>query len=108
LGVLVQLFDDIADGQMNTVFLATLKRYHSLNDSLRHPGRFEKCIELSVPDIKGRSEILTKQINFPHNLSQEDIDGLSRKSHGYSGSDLNLLCREAKRSAILRMEESGT
>lgn len=73
----------------------------ALDPALRRPGRFDRELEIPVPDVAGRREIL--QIHsrgMP--LQDVDLDELARQTHGYVGADLAALCREAAMAALHR------
>ncbi|MCL5037584.1 MAG: CDC48 family AAA ATPase [Chloroflexi bacterium] len=71
-----------------------------LDPALRRPGRFDREIEISVPDKNGRMEIL--QIHTRGMPLSEDVnlEKLAEMTHGYVGADLEALCREAAMSAL--------
>jgi SpoVK/Ycf46/Vps4 family AAA+-type ATPase len=73
----------------------------SLDPAMRRPGRFDREIEISPPSIKDRYNILTNILaNYPNCLTTEDVISVSEISHGYVGSDLNLLCKESYLNSI--------
>ncbi|KAG4304011.1 hypothetical protein PORY_002534 [Pneumocystis oryctolagi] len=97
---LLTLMDGMnSSGQI--VVVGATNRPNTLDEALRRPGRFEKEIEIGVPDADARLEIL--KLNFdkmPHNLNKDDIENLAKRTHGYVGADLTSICREAAISAI--------
>jgi transitional endoplasmic reticulum ATPase len=66
-----------------------------VDPALRRPGRFDREVEISVPNIDARLEIL--QIHTRGMPLSEDVvlPDLARRLHGYTGADLRALCREA-------------
>jgi len=71
-----------------------------LDPALRRPGRFDREIEISIPDKNGRLEIL--QIHSRGMPLSEDVNSekIAEITHGYVGADLEALCREAAMTAL--------
>ena len=70
-------------------------RPNAIDPALRRPGRFDREIEIKVPDKRGRLEIL--QIHT-HNMPLDpavDQDRVAAVTHGFVGADLEYLCKEA-------------
>jgi transitional endoplasmic reticulum ATPase len=82
--------------------LGATNRSESLDPALRRPGRFDREIEIGVPNVEGRLEIL--QIHTRGMPLSEDIDlqELAARLHGYTGADIKALCREAAMKALRR------
>src|ERR671936_1605299 len=98
---LLALMDGMSDrGQV--IVLGATNRSESLDPALRRPGRFDREIEIGVPNVKGRLEIL--QIHTRGMPLSEDIDlkHLASELHGYTGADIKALCREAAMKALRR------
>jgi transitional endoplasmic reticulum ATPase len=79
---------------------------NSIDPALRRPGRFDREIAISIPDQKGRLEILSIHTRgMP--LSQDvDLDKLAKVTHGFVGADLEALCREAAMNALRKIMPS--
>jgi transitional endoplasmic reticulum ATPase len=98
---LLALMDGMSDrGQV--IVLGATNRSESLDPALRRPGRFDREIEIGVPNVEGRLEIL--QIHTRGMPLSEDIDlqKLAARLHGYTGADIKALCREAAMKALRR------
>jgi transitional endoplasmic reticulum ATPase len=98
---LLALMDGMSDrGQV--IVLGATNRPESLDPALRRPGRFDREIEIGVPNAEGRLEIL--QIHTRGMPLSEDIDlqELAAELHGYTGADIKALCREAAMKALRR------
>nr|MDQ3883326.1 AAA family ATPase [Thermoproteota archaeon] len=98
---LLALMDGMSDrGQV--IVLGATNRSESLDPALRRPGRFDREIEIGVPNVEGRLEIL--QIHTRGMPLSEDIDlqELATRLHGYTGADIKALCREAAMKALRR------
>ncbi|MFH0972347.1 MAG: CDC48 family AAA ATPase, partial [Candidatus Micrarchaeota archaeon] len=85
------------------VVIAATNRPNAIDPALRRPGRFDREIEIGVPDKKGRKEIL--QIHTRGMPLQDDVslDDLSQITHGFVGADLQSLCKEAAMKSLRRM-----
>ena len=98
---LLALMDGMSErGQV--IVLGATNRPESLDPALRRPGRFDREIEIGVPNAEGRLEIL--QIHTRGMPLSEDIDlqELASELHGYTGADIKALCREAAMKALRR------
>jgi transitional endoplasmic reticulum ATPase len=82
--------------------IGATNRPGALDQALRRPGRFDREIEISVPDKKGRYEVI--QIHTRGMPLAEDVDlkKLSDMTHGYTGADLSALGRETAMKALRR------
>ena len=66
----------------------------TLDSALRR--RFEKRIYIPLPDLEARMYLIRKKLKgLDKNLTEEDIRYVGQKSEGYSGSDLEILCKDA-------------
>ncbi|MEM3465417.1 MAG: CDC48 family AAA ATPase [Candidatus Jordarchaeales archaeon] len=84
------------------IVIGATNRPNALDPALRRPGRFDREIEISVPDKQGRFEIL--QIHARGMPLADDVDlyQLAASTHGFVGADLEALCREAAMKALRR------
>jgi|GEM_PF-24645 len=88
------------------IVLAATNRPNALDEALRRPGRFDREIDIGVPDKSGRKEILKIHTRNMPLLEDVNLDELAEKTYGYVGADLAALSREAAMSVIRRnMEE---
>ena len=98
---LLSLMDGLeARGQV--IVIGATNRPDDVDEALRRPGRFDREIEIGVPDKKGRLEILqihTRSMPLEENL---DIERLAAVTHGFVGADLAALAREAAMHALAR------
>lgn len=75
--------------------IAATNRPNSIDLSLRRFGRFDREIDLGVPDVAGRKEILqihTREMKLDDTVN---LDILARETHGFVGADLAELCTES-------------
>ncbi|MBS7633376.1 CDC48 family AAA ATPase [Candidatus Bathyarchaeota archaeon] len=98
---LLALMDGLS-GRGNVIVIGATNRPGALDPALRRPGRFDREIEIAVPDKQGRYEIL--QIHTRGMPLAEDVDlkKLSDMTHGYTGADLSSLSRETAMKALRR------
>ncbi|XP_010609484.1 ATPase family protein 2 homolog isoform X2 [Fukomys damarensis] len=103
---LLTLMDGIGseatEGQV--LVLGATNRPQALDAALRRPGRFDKEIEIGVPNAQDRLDILQKLLRrIPHLLTKTELLQLANSAHGYVGADLKALCNEAGLCALRRV-----
>jgi len=79
---------------------------NSLDPALRRPGRFDREIAISIPDQRGRLEILQIHTRGMPLAQDVDLGKLSQITHGFVGADLEALCREAAMNALRKIMPS--
>ena len=84
----------------NVVVMAATNRPNSIDPALRRFGRFDREVDIGIPDPTGRLEIL--QIHTKNMKLAEDVDleSIAAETHGYVGSDVASLCSEAAMQQI--------
>jgi transitional endoplasmic reticulum ATPase len=98
---LLALMDGMSD-RGNVIVLGATNRPDSIDPALRRPGRFDREIEIGVPNAEERFEILgihTRGMPLAHDI---DLQGLASELYGYTGADIKALCREAAMKALRR------
>ncbi|KAI0072999.1 AAA family ATPase [Panus rudis PR-1116 ss-1] len=91
------------DGKDRVVVVATTNRPNAIDPALRRPGRFDREIEVGIPDAEARTAILNVLLRkTPHSLTPEEIRIVASRAHGYVGADLSAVVREAGTAAIKR------
>ncbi|KAF4621779.1 hypothetical protein D9613_012097 [Agrocybe pediades] len=107
VATLLTILDGIEDGNGGdgvhdrVVVIGTTNRPNAIDPALRRPGRFDREIEIGIPDVEARLAILNVLLhNTPHNISPEDLHALASKMHGYVGADITAVVREAGTIAI--------
>ncbi|MEI6731069.1 MAG: CDC48 family AAA ATPase [archaeon] len=83
------------------VVIGATNRVNSIDPALRRPGRFDREVEISVPDKPGRLNILKIHTRTMPLDKSVNLDMLAGKTHGFVGADLNALTKEAA-MAVLR------
>jgi transitional endoplasmic reticulum ATPase len=98
---LLSLMDGIGT-RGNIIVIGATNRPNAIDPALRRPGRFDREIEIGVPDKKGRLETL--QIHTRNMPLAKDVElkKLSEITHGYTGADIAALCRESAMKALRR------
>ena len=98
---LLALMDGMSDrGQV--IVLGATNRPESLDPALRRPGRFDREIEIGVPNAEGRLEILQIHTRGMPLSEEMNLQELASELHGYTGADIKALCREAAMKALRR------
>lgn len=99
---LLSLMDGL-NSRGKVVVIGATNRPNSIDEALRRPGRFDREIEIGIPDRNGRYEIL--QIHTRGMPLTEDVDlqRLADRTHGYAGADLSALCKEAAMASLRRI-----
>jgi transitional endoplasmic reticulum ATPase len=85
------------------VVIGATNRPNALDPAIRRPGRFDREIEINIPNRMGRLEILqihTRGMPFGNDV---DLERLADLTHGYAGADLAALCKEAAMHALRRI-----
>jgi transitional endoplasmic reticulum ATPase len=99
---LLSLMDGL-QSRGKVIVIAATNRPNAIDPALRRPGRFDREIEIKVPDKRGRLEIL--QIHA-HNMPLEsdvDQEKIAAVTHGFVGADLEYLCKEAAMRCLRRL-----
>lgn len=94
---------DGLEARGKVVVIAATNRPNALDPALRRPGRFDREIEIRVPDKRGRLEVL--QIHTRNMPLDKDVDQdrIAAVTHGFVGADLEYLCKEAAMKCLRRL-----
>ncbi|KAL5721329.1 Cell division control protein 48 E [Ranunculus cassubicifolius] len=96
---LLTLMDGLKS-RAHVIVMGATNRPNSIDPALRRFGRFDREIDIGVPDEVGRLEVLrihTKKMKLSDNV---DLERISKNTHGYVGADLAALCTEAALQCI--------
>jgi transitional endoplasmic reticulum ATPase len=96
----------LMDGLMargDVVVIAATNREDALDPALRRPGRFDREIEIGVPDRAGRKEVLQIHTRGMPLAEDVDLDEIANTTYGFVGADLAALGREAAMSTLRRI-----
>lgn len=96
---LLTLMDGLKPASKVVVMAAT-NRPGVIEPALRRPGRFDRELDMGIPDEKGRLEILQIKTRDMKLGTDVDLELLAKNTHGYVGADLQQLCMEAALECI--------
>ncbi|WP_406535427.1 CDC48 family AAA ATPase [Methanobrevibacter sp.] len=85
------------------VVIGATNRPDSLDPALRRPGRFDREIEIGVPDSEERKEVLEIHTRNMPLADDVDLDKIANTTHGFVGADLESLCKEAAMRVVRRI-----
>ncbi len=98
---LLALMDGL-ESRGDVVVIGATNRPHALDPALRRPGRFDREIEVPLPDKQGRFEILQIHTRSMPLGKDVDLNKVAETTHGYTGADIAALVREAALNALRR------
>ena len=104
---LLSLMDGLK-GRGEVIVIAATNRPNAIDEALRRGGRFDREIEIGIPDMNGRLEILqvhTRGMPLSPELNGEGNDAgelkrIAERTHGFVGADMSSLCKEAAMHAL--------
>lgn len=106
VATLLTLMDGIgSNGRL--VIVAATNRPNSIDIALRRPGRFDREVEIGIPGVEARHDILKlylKKIKH-HTLTKDEISNIASKTHGYVGADIASLCEQSVSKVYDRMKD---
>ncbi len=94
---------DGLESRGKVVVIGATNRQNAIDPALRRPGRFDREIEIGIPDREARREILEIHTRGVPLSENSDIDKLADMTHGYVGADLAALVKEAAMRALRRV-----
>ena len=98
---LLTLLDGM-EGRDNVVVIGATNRRDAIDPALRRPGRFDRELEIGVPNKEGREEIINIHTRGMPISDDFDIDWLLDNSYGFVGADISALVRESAMKALRR------
>src|SRR5256714_2480840 len=99
---LLSLMDGMSS-RGKVVVIGATNRVNAIDPALRRPGRFDREIEIGVPDRNGRLEVLQIHTRGMPLAKDVNLDKLADISHGFVGADLQALAKEAAMRALRRV-----
>jgi transitional endoplasmic reticulum ATPase len=96
---LLTLMDGLKS-RAHVIVMGATNRPNSIDAALRRFGRFDREIDIGVPDEVGRLEVLRIHTRNMKLAEDVDMEAVSRDTHGYVGADLAALCTEAALQCI--------
>jgi len=85
------------------VVIAATNRPDSIDPAIRRPGRFDREIEIGIPDTEGRFDILSIHTRGMPIDEKVDLKQISKITHGFVGADLEVLSKEAAMRSLRRI-----
>jgi transitional endoplasmic reticulum ATPase len=85
------------------VVIAATNRPDSIDPALRRPGRFDREIEIGIPDDEGRFDILSIHTRGMPIDDKVNLKQISKTTHGFVGADLEVLAKEAAMRSLRRI-----
>ena len=99
---LLSLMDGLAS-RGEVIVIAATNRPNSLDPAIRRGGRFDREMEIGIPDKNGRLEILYVHTRGMPLSEDVDLEGIAERTHGFVGADLASLCKEAAMHTLNRL-----
>ncbi|SFS99663.1 CDC48 family AAA ATPase [Halostagnicola kamekurae] len=99
VGQLLTLMDGL-DARGEVIVIGATNRVDSIDPALRRGGRFDREIQIGVPDEEGRKEILQVHTRGMPLADDVRIDKIAARTHGFVGADLDAVASEAAMAAI--------
>lgn len=99
---LLSLMDGMSS-RGKVVVIGATNRVNAIDPALRRPGRFDREIEIGVPDKEGRFEILQIHTRGMPLSKDVDLEKLASMSHGFVGADLHALAKEAAMRSLRKV-----
>ncbi|MFH1224495.1 MAG: CDC48 family AAA ATPase [Candidatus Diapherotrites archaeon] len=93
---------DGMEARGDIVVIAATNRINSLDEALRRPGRFDREIEIGVPDRNGRMKILQIHTRDMPLAKDVNLEHYANITHGFVGADLEVLAKESAMKALRR------
>jgi transitional endoplasmic reticulum ATPase len=101
---LLTLMDGL-DPRGELVVIGATNRVDTVDPALRRGGRFDREVEIGVPGVAGRREILDVHTRRMPLADEVDLDRLAERTHGFVGADLKVLSTEAAMAALRRRDD---
>jgi transitional endoplasmic reticulum ATPase len=99
---LLNIMDGL-EARGKVVVIGATNRPNALDPALRRPGRFDREIEIGLPDRRGRLEILQIHTRGMPLSKDVKLDEIADRTHGFVGADLGAVCKEAAMGALRKV-----
>ncbi len=99
---LLTLMDGL-EARGKLVVIGATNRQNALDPALRRPGRFDREIEIGIPNQEGRFDILQIHTRGMPLTDDVDLESLAKVTHGFVGADLEALAKEAAMRSLRRV-----
>ena len=94
---------DGLEARGKVVVIGATNRVNSIDPALRRPGRFDREIEIGIPDEEGRLDILHIHTRGMPLTDDVKLEYFAKITHGFVGADLESLCKEAAMRSLTRV-----
>jgi len=94
---------DGLEARGKVVVIGATNRANALDPALRRPGRFDREIEIGIPNRDARRAVLQIHTRGMPLAKDVDLDRIADLTHGYVGADLAALCKEAAMNALRKL-----
>jgi len=94
---------DGLEARGKVVVIGATNRVNSIDPALRRPGRFDREIEIGIPDEEGRLDILHIHTRGMPLTDEVKLEYFAKITHGFVGADLESLCKEAAMRSLTRV-----
>jgi transitional endoplasmic reticulum ATPase len=98
---LLTLLDGL-ESRENVIVIAATNRPNDIDEALRRPGRFDREIEIGMPDKQARKEILQIHTRGMPLAKDVDLNKIAEITYGFTGADIQMLCKESALKALKR------
>lgn len=105
LNQLLVEMDGLGSGEMQILVIGATNRPEALDQALVRPGRFDRVVQVELPDLEGRRQILKLHLKNKPLHEEVCIEKVARETFGFSGAHLESLANEA---AILALREEAS
>ncbi|MCY4251990.1 MAG: AAA family ATPase, partial [Thaumarchaeota archaeon] len=99
---MLSLMDGL-EARGKVIVISATNRPNAIDPALRRPGRFDREIEIKVPNKKGRKDILAIHTRTMPLSDDVNLERVAAISHGYVGADLEYLCKESAMKCLRRL-----
>lgn len=99
---LLVLMDGVKKNR-NVIVIGATNRVNAIDPALRRPGRFDREVNIGVPNKAGRLEILKIHTRGMPLAKDVDLCKVASKTHGYVGADIAALCRETAMNVLRKV-----
>ncbi|MFB6159151.1 MAG: CDC48 family AAA ATPase [Candidatus Nanohalobium sp.] len=99
---LLSLMDGL-EAREDVIVIGATNRVDAIDPALRRGGRFDREIEIGVPDKEGRHEILQIHTRGMPYSEEVDLEEYAERTHGFVGADLEAFTKEAAMSAVRKI-----
>ena len=97
---------DGLEGLQDVVVIAATNRPDMIDPALLRPGRFDRMVEIGLPDLESRKSILAIQTANTPLADDVDLTAVADKTEGYTGADLSAVVNEAIMDAVRELVKS--